>query len=113
MNEADYISGCTDGCETVEEYRNALETFMRRRELFGNVEDMKCERLGHELLKFVDGIVAAHDEMSAEVDRLRAALKSVMKEYCSHHCDVEFGSESCRGSQCRMSEALAAEGGAE
>lgn len=112
MSEADYISGCTDGCKTVEQYCNALETFTRRRKLFGDVEDMKCERLGHELLKFVDGIVTAHDEMAAEVDRLKAGLKSVMKEYCSRNCDVEFGSESCRGSQCRMSEALAAEGGA-
>ena len=112
MNEADYVSGSADGCETVEEYRNALEKFMRRNRLFGERLDMKRERLGHELLKFVDGIVTAHDEMAAEVDRLRAALKSVMKEYCSRNCDVEFGSESCRGSQCRMSEALAAEGGA-
>ena len=59
-----------------------------------------------------DRIEAAHKAETEEVDRLRAGLKSVMKEYCSRNCDVEFGSESCRGSQCRMSEALATEGGA-
>ena len=64
-----------------------------------------------ELQAHVKNFESTINNLVDENARLKAGLKSVMKEYCSRNCDVEFGSESCRGSQCRMSEALAAEGG--